>query len=68
MKRYFVLAALGALLAGGIYHLGKVHAEAEYLKKETKAVKNAGRKRARIAAEPHAGRDDLLELMRRGVL
>lgn len=66
--RYVVFAAICALLAGGIYHLGKVHAEAEYIKEETKAVKNAERKRARIAAKPHAGRDDLLELMRRGVL
>jgi hypothetical protein len=71
------LTALGALvLFGGLcYTLGRSHAEVRFVReqgeervKEIEVIKYVTRKKEKIWAQPHDGRDTLLDLMRAGRL
>ena len=58
-----------ALAAGfGGYLYGKSQAKVEIVEKQVEVIKYVAREKAKIQARPHAGRRELLELMRAGRL
>lgn len=50
------------------YQLGRSHAKTEIITKQVEVVKYVEQKKSAVYSRPHAGRDTLLELMRRGKL
>ena len=57
-----MLAALGG------YFYGKSQAKTKVIEKQVEVIKYVAQKQSKIQAQPHAGRDELLELMRTGQL
>ena len=48
--------------------VGESRAKVQVIEKQVEVIKYVEKKRAEIHARPHAGRDDLLKLMRAGQL
>ncbi len=64
--RYAVSLVLFAVALGGVYLLGRSHAEVRIVKEQVEVVKYVSRERAEVYARPNAGRDELLKLMHDG--
>lgn len=61
-----ILIASGAYCAG--YRVGSANRQIEYVTKQVEVVKYVEKEKAKIYAQPNAGRDDLLKLMHVGKL
>ena len=57
-----------ALLLVFSYFLGQAHCQKKVVTKQVEVVKYVKAKEAKIMAQPHAVKSELLELMRRGQL
>jgi hypothetical protein len=56
------------LSAFGGYIYGKSQVKTKVIEKQVEVIKYVAQKRSKIQAQPHAGRDELLRLMRTGQL
>lgn len=72
ISRYvFIFAVWGFVIAGAYwagYRVGNANRQIEYVTKQVEVVKYVEREKAKIYAQPNAGRSELLELMRNGKL
>ena len=67
MKNAVVVILFVSCLAGA-YFLGRSHSELKIVKEQVEVVKYVEKKKAAIYSQPHASRDELLELMHGGIL
>ena len=68
LSRILIVAGIAAAIWGSGYFLGRSHAEVKIIKEQVEVVRYVEKKKANIAAQPNAGRDELLNLMRAGKL
>lgn len=72
MVKYAFALVLFVLIVGGAYctgyRVGSANRQIEYVTKQVEVVKYVEKEKAKIYAQPNAGRDDLLKLMRNGKL
>ena len=68
MKTVALSVVMCFLAALGGYFYGKSQAKTQIVEKQVEVIKYVAQKRSKIQAQPHAGRNELLELMRTGQL
>lgn len=68
MKTVVLSIVMCVLAALGGYTYGKSQAKTQIIEKQVEVIKYVAQKRSEIQAQPHAGRNELLELMRTGQL
>lgn len=68
MAKTVSIIVLAAVLAVFSYLLGRSHAKTEIITEKVEVIKYVEKKKAAVYARPHAGRNALLELMRKGCL
>lgn len=68
MKTIGLCIIMCVLSAFGGYIYGKSQVKTKVIEKQVEVIKYVAQKRSKIQAQPHAGRDELLGLMRTGQL
>jgi hypothetical protein len=68
MKTIGLCVIMCVLAALGSYFYGKSQVKTKVIEKQVEVIKYVAQKRSKVQAQPHAGRDELLKLMRAGQL